>query len=483
MEKLADIKNNFPQWYQDIVYKAELADQSPSPGFFVIRPYGYALWENIKQVLDKKIKDTGTQNAYFPILIPESFLKKEEKHVEGFAPELAVVTHAGGKKLEEPLVVRPTSETIIYDMFSKWIKSWRDLPFKINQWANVVRWEMRPRAFLRSREFLWQEGHTAHRNLPEATQMAKEILDLYKNFIEEHLAIPVIAGEKSETERFAGASNTFTMEALMQDGKALQMGTTHILLQSFSKAFNILFQDKDNSMQSPYCTSWGLSTRLIGALIMVHGDQNGLVMPPRIAPIQVVIIPIVPSKKTEQAETLKNVVADKVNKLKDWLTQKNIRVHVDNDPHKSPGAKFFHWEMRGVPIRVEIGPKDLEAGVVAIAKRLKYDNEKKKDFVDFGSAPEVIEGLLLQIQKDMFKRAGENLHNQWYQADKLENFGPKLEKDNGIYQSGWCGRKECEDKLKPCKGTIRCLVEGKVHSTCFACEKESKHEVLIAKAY
>jgi prolyl-tRNA synthetase len=477
MSKLADINKDFAQWYQDVIFDAEVVDSSPTKGTFIIRPYGYAIWENIQKILDEKIKETGTQNAYFPLLIPESFLKKEAKHVEGFSPELAVVTHGGGKKLEEPLVVRPTSETIIYHMFAKWIKSWRDLPLKINQWANVIRWELRPRAFLRTTEFLWQEGHTAHATQEEAIAMAEEMLQIYKNFVEEYLAVPVIAGLKSESERFAGAERTYCIEGLMQDGKALQAGTTHVLLQSFSESFDIKFQAEDGSVKSPNCSSWGLSTRLIGALIMTHGDENGLVLPPKIAPVQAVIIPIY--RKPEE----KNVVLAKTNEIVDKLKAQGVRVIVDDSDQMSPGAKFFHWELKGVPVRVEIGPKDIQNNSVVLVNRIEKEKAKKKSFVSMDDVEKELLALLDFIQAQMFTNANERLQANWHQAEKLEDFGKKMESENGMYQVGWCGSGECEAKLKEFKGSIRCLLEGKKHNSCFYCEKSSKTDVLVAKSY
>lgn len=477
MKKIADINLDFAQWYQDVLSEAELVDSSPVKGCFVLRPYSYSLWENIQKVLDKKIKETGTQNAYFPLFIPESFLKKEAKHVEGFAPELAVVTHAGGKKLEEPLVVRPTSETMVYYMFSRWIKSWRDLPLKINQWANVVRWEMRTRAFLRTTEFLWQEGHTAHLTKDEALKFSKNILHMYKQFVEEYLAIPVIAGEKSETERFAGAESTFTIEGLMQDGKALQMGTSHLLSHSFSKSFDIKFQDKDGKMNSPYCTSWGLTTRLIGALIMTHGDQNGIVMPPKIAPIQVVIVPIY------RNDNDKDLVLNKVEEIKNTLLAKDIKVFVDDDEQSSPGAKFFKWETKGVPVRIEIGPKDIEKNSLVLVNRVEPDRSKKKIFIAIDDVEKAVADLLETIQKQLFYNAKGRIEKNWNKFEKLEEFATKLEKENGLYQVGWCGSAECEAKLKQYKGSIRCLLDTKEVKTCFSCGKSSKTDVLIAKAY
>ncbi|MFC1894894.1 proline--tRNA ligase [Candidatus Dependentiae bacterium] len=478
MSKLANIKNDFTQWYQDVILQAELIDSSPTKGCYVLRPYGYSLWENIQKIIDKKIKQTGTQNAYFPLLIPESFLKKEAKHIEGFSPELAVVTHAGGKKLEEPLIVRPTSETIIYYMFSRWIKSWRDLPLKVNQWANVVRWEKRPRAFLRSIEFLWQEGHTAHISQKEATKMAKTALSLYKDFVENYLAIPVVSGIKSENERFAGADATYTLEVMMQDAKALQMCTSHVLSHSFSSAFDIKFQDEDGKVKSPYCSSWGITSRVIGAMVMVHGDQNGLIIPPKIAPIQVVIIPIY------RTEDEKIKVLDKANYIKDNLFNSNIRVVIDDDDQKTPGAKFYSWELKGVPIRIEIGPKDIEKNHFVLVNRAENDKSKKKTFVEFDQVNKKIEWLLVKIQEQLFIDAKNKLKENWHKADKLENFGPKLEENNGFYQTGWCGSLECEEELKSFKGSIRCLLEERKDlDYCFSCSKSSKTDVLVAKAY
>jgi prolyl-tRNA synthetase len=477
MDKLPDIRINFPEWYHEVISRAELVDESPVKGTMVIRPYGYAIWEKIRTILDKKIKETGTSNAYFPLFIPESFLKKEAKHVEGFSPELAVVTHAGGKKLAEPLVIRPTSETIVYHMFARWIKSWRDLPYKINQWANVVRWEMRTRPFLRTSEFLWQEGHTAHSTQEEAQEMALEILEIYRTLAEEYLAIPVVTGEKSESERFAGADKTFTFEAMMQDGKALQMGTTHMLAHRFSQAFGIQFQDKDKTMKAPYCTSWGISTRLIGALIMVHGDQNGLIIPPKIAPIPVVIIPI--HKNDEE----RSDVCSTAQKIQELLTQNEIDSHIDDDPEKTPGAKFYDWELRGVPVRIEIGPRDVAQNQVVLVNRMETDKQKRKQIVPIDHVQSATKSLCSHIQKALFHRAHEFQQEHWDNEDKLEIFGPKLEDCNGFFQTGWCGSFECEEKLKQYKGTIRCLLDESLHDSCFACELESKRDVVIAKTY
>ena len=350
------------RWYTDTILQSELADYSPVKGCMVISPYGYRLWENIQRALDQMIKDTGHQNAYFPLFIPESFLKKEKEHVEGFAPECAVVTHGGGKQLEEPLIVRPTSETIINYMFAKWVQSWRDLPILINQWANVVRWEMRTRLFLRTTEFLWQEGHTAHATAEEAEQEARKMLDVYKTLAEQWLALPVLTGEKTEQERFAGATRTFCIEAMMRDGKALQAGTSHCLGQNFAKAFDTKYQTADGGLEYVWQTSWGVSTRLIGALIMGHGDEKGLILPPKLAPIQVVIVPIY--KKEEE----KLAVTERCRELCELL-KPVCRVHFDDRENYTPGWKFNHWEQKGVPVRLNVGPRDVASNVVEIARR------------------------------------------------------------------------------------------------------------------
>lgn len=470
-EKLPDISKQFAEWYQEIVHQAELADHAPVRGCMVIRPYGYALWENIKARLDQRIKETGHQNAAFPLLIPESFLKREAEHVQGFAPELAVVTHAGGKELEEPLVVRPTSETIIHYMYAQWLKSWRDLPILINQWANVVRWEMRPRPFLRTTEFFWQEGHTVHETQQEAHKEALLMLNEYIDLAQNWLAIPVIAGVKSEKEKFPGADKTYTFEGVMQDGKALQMGTSHLLSQSFAKSFNMTFQDRNGNLAHPYLTSWGATTRLVGAVVMVHGDQKGLVLPPRIAPIQVVIVPIF--KKDEEKAT----ILAAAQSIKDSLP--NIRVHIDTDEHKTPGAKFYHWEMKGVPVRIEIGPRDLAAKQAIVTDRL--DGNKKTIGLDQINVQ--VPQMLETIQKELFTRATKKQQSLWHKAAKLSEFGPILEENNGIYQTGWCGRRECEDALRAYKATTRCLIDAKTFAECFNCDLPSKGDVIVAKAY
>jgi prolyl-tRNA synthetase len=477
MSKLPDINTQFAEWYQEVIVQAEVIDASPTRGCFVLRPYGYAIWENIQRELDKKIKALGVQNAYFPLLIPESFLKKEAKHIEGFSPELAVVTIGGGKELEEPLVVRPTSETMIYYMFSKWITSWRDLPLCINQWANVVRWEMRTRPFVRSLEFLWQEGHTAHKTHEEAVRMATDALNMYKDLYENFLAVPAITGIKTESERFAGADQTYTVEGLMQDGKALQMSTSHMLSQSFPASFDVRYQDTDGNMQVPYCTSWGLSTRAVGGLLMTHGDNNGLIMPPRVAPVQAVLIPIF--KTPEERAT----ILAKMEPIKQECEQKGMRVIIDANEATTPGSKFFHWELRGVPVRIEIGPKDLAADQAVLVNRIEPDKAKKKTMVATGLVVKGLSDLLEKIQNDLLSQARARLQSRWYQADKLTQFGPQVDANNGLYQTGWCGSADCEAKAKDFKGTIRCILSEQKHTQCFNCSSASNKDVLVAKAY
>lgn len=465
------IKTDFSGWYQEVVYTAELADLSPVRGCIVIRPYGYSLWENIKANVDERIKRTGHQNAYFPLFIPESFLNKEAKHVEGFAPEVAVVTYAGGKELEERLIVRPTSETMIHYMFAKWIKSYRDLPLKINQWANVIRWEMRTRPFLRTTEFLWQEGHTVHETHQEAQDEALLMLDEYVDFIENHLAIPVVKAKKPESEKFAGADITWTMEGLMQDGKALQMGTSHLLSQNFAKSFEIMFQDRQGKMAYPYLTSWAVTTRLIGAIVMVHGDQKGLILPPKIAPIQIVIIPIIRSAGDV-------ALLETVQKLSDQLSLK-FRVKIDKDDQMSTGAKFYHWEMKGVPLRVEIGPRDLQQNQAILVDRLSGTKES----VNLNDLETHIASKLEFIQKMLFQRAVEYRANLWFRNAKLVDFAEQLENVGGFYQTGWCKREECENLVKQAKATIRCILNEKEFNQCFNCDRQSLEDILIAKSY
>jgi len=471
MNKLADIEKNFAQWYQDVIYAAELVDESPVRGCYVIRPYAWGIWELMQSYLDDRIKKTGHKNAAFPLLIPESFIKKEAEHIKGFSPELAVVTHAGGKKLEEPLVIRPTSETTIHHSFARWIKSWRDLPLKINQWANVVRWELRPRPFLRTTEFFWQEGHTAHETEQEAHEEARLMLNEYVSFIQGQLAIPVIIGEKSEAEKFAGAEKTFTIEAIMPDGKALQMCTSHLLSKNFAKAFNISFQDREKGQAYPYLTSWGATTRLVGALIMMHGDQKGLIVPPAIAPIQVIIVPIY--RNDEE----KNAVEAQYDFIKTALN--GLRIEIDDDMSKTPGAKFYHWELLGVPIRLEIGKRDAVAKQVVLVDRLTGEKHK----VPFEKLSQTIQQMLDNIQNNLYKRARDRMDNLVFVGEKLDEFGPKMEKEGGAYITGWCQSPECEQQLKKYKAFTRCILETHKVSRCFHCGKESVQDVLVAKAY
>ena len=473
MSKLPDIKKDFSDWYNDIVFLAELADHGPVRGTMVIRPYGYALWTEMQLVLDKKIKDTGHHNAAFPLLIPESFLKREAKHIEGFSPELAVVTHAGGKKLDEPLVVRPTSETVIHYMFAKWLKSWRDLPIKINQWANVVRWELRPRPFLRTTEFFWQEGHTAHATYQEADQEAQLMMSEYVDFAQNYLAIPVVTGIKTESEKFPGAEKTYTFEAMMPDGKALQMGTSHLLSQTFAQAFDMMFQDQEGATKYPYLTSWGVTTRLIGATVMMHGDEKGLILPPKVAPIQVVIIPIL-KNNADNSEVL-----DVAHRIASELKSQGVRVHVDADDSKTAGAKFYKWELKGVPLRMEIGPRDIQKEEVILTDRLNIE----KGAVSFGTVALVVQEKLTMLQHELFGRAQQKLNSLWYKAEKLTEFGPKMEADGGLWQTGWCGDASCEQELKKFKGFSRCLLPEKTFKHCFKCDKPSNGDLLVAKAY
>jgi len=472
MKKLADIKTQFPEWYQDVVFAAELADQAPVRGCMVIRPYGYALWEEIQKNLDTKFKETGHQNAAFPLLIPQSFLQKEKEHVEGFSPELAIVTHAGGKELEEPLVVRPTSETIIHYMFAQWMRSWRDLPIKINQWCSVVRWELRPRPFLRTSEFWWQEGHTAHETAEEAAQEARDMHKLYQDFMEKDLAIPVIAAKKPEHEKFAGADATFTLEAMMQDGKAVQMGTSHLISQNFAKAFDMTFQNRDGGLSYPFLTSWGVTTRLIGAIIMVHGDAKGLILPPRIAQIQAVIVPIF---KADNKEAVLSAATALAMQLK-----KSFRVHLDIREHETPGAKFYEWELKGVPVRIELGARDLEAGVATIADRLAGS----KEAIKLLEVEEYLKQKLSDIQDALFERAKNYRDERLYQTDELlTEFGPRLHAEGGFYRVGWNKDTKAIDALKAFGGTIRCVLPETLSTRCFFSGQPSSCDIIVAKAY
>ncbi len=486
--QLPDITTHFADWYNEVIYAAELADLAPVRGCIVIRPYGYAIWEHIVAILDKKIKDTGHQNTAFPLLIPLSFLQKEAQHVEGFAPEVAVVTHAGGKELEEPLVIRPTSETIIHAMFAQWIKSWRDLPMKINQWANVMRWETRTRPFLRTSEFWWQEGHTAHETAKEAEDEAQLMLAEYRDLIENYLAIPGVVGVKAESEKFAGADKTYTIEGLMPDGKALQLCTSHIISQSFARAFGMMYQDRNGGLSYPYLTSWGATTRLIGALIMVHGDQKGLILPPHVAPIQIVIIPII--KRGDAADEILRVARQLAQELRtprrnlccsmsETRIEQGVRVIVDDDETKTPGAKFYAWELKGVPLRIELGARDIARNSAVLVNRVT--GEKESVLLD--ALIHEVPTRLYELQKSLLQRARQRRDALWYTRAKLVEFAHELEERGGFYQTGWCGRTECEQQIKAHKATIRCLLGQKTFSHCCWCDRESTEDILVAKAY
>ncbi len=468
VEQIADIEKDFPRWYTDVVIKTGLVDYGPVKGTMVIRPYGYAIWENIQSELDRRFKATGHKNAYFPLLIPMSFFTKEAEHVEGFAPEVAVVTHAGGEELAEPLAIRPTSETIFGSMYSKWIQSYRDLPVLINQWANVMRWEKTTRPFLRTSEFLWQEGHTAHATEEEAEAETMKMLGVYKEFAENCLAIPVICGKKTEKEKFAGAVATYGMEAMMKDGKSLQAGTSHYLGQNFAKAFDIKFLDKDGVQKLVYTSSWGVSTRLIGALIMAHGDERGLLLPPKVAPTQVVIIPIAAKK---------GGVLEKCAEIKAQLEKAGVRVAFD-DTDASPGWKFNEWELKGVPLRIELGPRDIEAGKALIFRR---DTLVKGEYSLDGIADEVTK-LLDTVQKDMLEAARVRRDGRIVEADSLAGILDGVEKGNFV-KAGWCGCRECEDKIKAeTAATARVIADG-VAEKCAVCGKKAQSLVYFARAY
>ena len=476
-DKLTTRSEDFSEWYNQLVLKAEMADYAPVRGCMVVRPYGWALWENITAALDKRFKESGHTNAAFPILIPMSFFEKEKEHVEGFSPELAVVTHGGGEKLEEPLVVRPTSETIIGYMYSKWIKSWRDLPVLINQWGSVLRWELRTKLFLRTAEFYWQEGHTAHASKEEALEEMYRILDIYADVAINEAAIPVIKGRKSETERFAGAQITTSIEGMMQDKRALQSATSHYFGQNFAKAFEIQYLDKNNSLQFCETTSWGLSTRMVGAIIMTHGDDQGLVLPPRLAPIQAVIVPIY-KNDAEKSKVME--VADRVFIE---LKAAGIRLKMDDRENVSSGFKFNDWEMRGVPVRVEIGPKDVEKGSVALARR-DVPGRDGKSFVSQTNLAETVNGLLVDIQASLLKRATEFRDANIHEPKDYEEMKKVLA--DGWAFSWWCESKECEAKVKEdTKATTRNIPfdqpegEGK----CIVCGEKASKKVYFAKAY
>ena len=488
LKELTKRADNYSQWYNDLVVKADLAEQSAVRGCMVIKPYGYAIWEKMQQQLDKMFKETGVQNAYFPLLIPKSFLSREAEHVEGFAKECAVVTHYRLKtnesgdgvvvdpnaKLEEELIVRPTSETIIWNTYKNWIHSWRDLPLLCNQWCNVMRWEMRTRPFLRTSEFLWQEGHTAHATREEAEQEAQKMLKVYADFAENWMAVPVMQGVKSETERFAGALDTYTIEAMMQDGKALQSGTSHFLGQNFAKAFDVTYLTKENKPEYVWATSWGVSTRLIGALIMTHSDDNGLVLPPRLAPIQVVIIPIgKPDQIAAVTEAMKPVI--------DVLRQKGISVKFDDADNKPPGFKFADYELKGVPVRLVMGGRDLENGTVEVMRR----DTLEKETVQFEGIADYVVDLLDKIQANIFEKARAFRDAHIYECDNYEEFKEKV-KDGGFFLCHWDGTAETEAKIKEeTQATIRCVPFAfeQTPGVDMVSGKPAKCRVLIARSY
>ncbi len=471
--KICSRKEDYSQWYLDVIKAADLADYAPVKGCMVIKPAGYAIWENIQNVLNKKFKETGVKNAYFPLLIPESFLKKEAEHVEGFAPECAVVCEAGGKKLEEPYVIRPTSETVIYDMFAKWISSYRDLPLLVNQWANIVRWEMRTRLFLRTSEFLWQEGHTAHATEDEAKQRALQMNKVYEDFAKEYLALPVIAGEKTESERFAGASNTYCIEAMMQDGKALQAGTSHLLLESFTSSFGVKFLDKDGSEKNVRASSWGVSTRLIGGLIMAHSDDKGLILPPKIAPIQVKIIEI--GKEGGNTEKIRAYA----NKIKEELEKNYISCEIDTRDLR-PGPKFFEWEQSGIPLRLDLGEEELNTNRAVLVRR----DSGEKTTIDESQIINMCKLKLDEIQNAMYNKAEKFLKDRSKYVETYEELKSQIE--GGFAWAYWCGDKNCEQQVsEQTKATIRCIPNenNEDKGNCVYCNKENCKKVVFARSY
>ena len=475
VEKITPMSKDFNEWYTDIIQQAQLADYSPVKGTMVIRPYGYSLWEGVQAYLDKKFKETGHENAYFPLFIPNSFIQKEAEHVEGFSPELATVTHAGGKELEEPLVVRPTSETIINHMFAKWIKSHRDLPMLVNQWANVVRWEMRTRLFLRTSEFLWQEGHTAHKTQEEATSEALQMLDIYAEFAENAAGVSVVKGIKSANERFAGATTTYSIEAMMKDKKALQAGTSHELGQNFSKAFEIQYTDENNELQHPFQTSWGVSTRLIGMIIMAHGDDKGLQLPPKLAPTQSVLIPIIPN------EDSKSVVLETVNKLHEELRE-SYRIKIDDRDNISPGFKFNEWELKGVPLRIEIGPKDIEKNSVVFSRR---DGVDGKNSVSINEVSQKLKDNLDDIQSNLLETSKNFRKDNTIHVDSKAELIDTLNSTPGFVTCYWDENTSDEIEIKDLtKATLRCyLLENEGSAKAVNNESVEGKKAIFSKAY
>ena len=472
VEQITSMEDDFAQWYTDVCVKADLIGYTSVKGCMAIKPAGYAIWENIQKDLDARFKATGVQNVYMPMLIPESLLNKEAELVKGFAPEVAWITQGGSEKLTERLCVRPTSETLFCDFYAKDIHSHRDLPKLYNQWCSVLRWEKTTRPFLRSREFLWQEGHTAHATAEESEERTVQMLNVYADFLEQDMAIPVIKGQKTEKEKFAGAKHTYTVEAMMHDGKALQSGTSHNFDDIFAKAYGVQFTDKDNTLKYVHQTSWGMTTRVIGAMIMVHGDNSGLVLPPHIAPVQVMIIPI-----RQDAEG----VMDKALEVKTALAAADVRVNLD-DSEKSPGWKFSEQEMRGIPIRIELGPKDIEKGQAVLVRR----DTREKTIVPIEEIPDKVSALLETIQADMFRRAKEHLESHIYDATDYDTFCKTIAEKPGFVRAMWCGDEACESKIKAdTTATSRCIPfkQIRISDRCVCCGKPAKHEVIWAKAY
>jgi prolyl-tRNA synthetase len=473
VKEITKMEDDFAQWYTDVIKKTDLVDYSPVKGFMIIKPYGYGIWENIQGFLDRRFKETGHKNAYFPLLIPESLLNKEKEHVEGFAPEVAWVTHGGKEELQERLCIRPTSETIICSSFARWLTSYRELPYLYNQWCSVVRWEKSTRPFLRTSEFLWQEGHTLHETYDQAQEETLQMLNIYVEMAEDLLAIPVIAGKKTDKEKFAGAYSTYTIEALMHDGQALQSGTSHNLGQHFTKAFEIMFQGRTGEQEHPFHTSWGVSTRLIGGLIMVHGDNRGLVMPPRVAPIQVIIIPIAQNK---------GGVIEKVDEIYAELKKQGIRVEVDADTNNTPGWKFNEYEMKGVPLRIEIGPRDIENNIAMVARR----DTLEKSQVSLDGIAETVKELLDTVHYGMLEKARIHRDANTFMFDSYDEFVERMSTNQGLAKAMWCGERSCEDKIKAdTAATIRCIpfVEENLGDKCHFCGEPAKHMVYVAKQY
>lgn len=468
-------QEDFSRWYIDVIKKADLMDYSPVRGCIVFRPDGYEIWEHIRDELDRRFKATGHRNAYFPMFIPESFFQKEKEHVEGFNPELPWVTEAGGEQLEEKLAIRPTSETMIGHMYSKWIQSYRDLPVLINQWANVVRWEKRTLPFLRTSEFLWQEGHTAHETEQEAREETMQMLKIYREFVEDYLAIPVIEGQKTPSEKFAGAVDTFSIEAMMKDGRAVQAGTSHYLGTNFAVAFDIKFLGRENEQEFVHTTSWGVSTRLIGSMIMVHGDDRGLALPPKVAPTQVIMIPIGPAKMREQ-------VVGRANELFSELKQAGVRVRMDDRSDISPGWKFNEYEMRGVPVRLEIGPRDMENGVCVLVSRVTGE----KRIVQQADLVEEVNRMLADVHQEMFERARFFRDEHFYSVETIDEMKAQMEEKRGFTLAGWCGSEACEKHVKDETGATSRNIPFDPQTTktkCLVCGEDAKHTVVFARAY